>query len=84
MRLPIRLRLTLAFGVGSLWTALYGAIIDVTGDATGLPTVFVLMAVSFLAAAIVMWPVRDDAVVAGGHRDRGPARGLEVEPVETV
>ena len=50
---------TLAFGVGSLWTALYGAIIEVAGEANGLPIVFALMAGSFLAAAMIMWPVRD-------------------------
>jgi MFS family permease len=50
---------TLAFGVGSLWTAVYGAIIDRLGEPTGLPIVFGLMAASFLAAAVVMWPVRD-------------------------
>ncbi|MBI3751540.1 MAG: MFS transporter [Chloroflexi bacterium] len=65
---------TLAFGVGSLWTAFYGTVIDAMGEASGLPVVFVLMAVSFMAAAVTMWPVRDDAVV--GH--------IEVEPVETV
>ena len=69
---------TLAFGVGSLWTALYGAVIGVLGETAGLPIVFVLMAASFVAAAIVMWPVRDDAVVGRGHR------ASEVEPVETV
>ncbi|HYL40192.1 MAG TPA: MFS transporter, partial [Candidatus Binatus sp.] len=70
---------TLAFGVGSLWTALYGGVIDVVGEAAGLPIVFVLMAISFVAAAFVMWPVRDDAVLRVG--DRG---AREVEPVETV
>jgi MFS family permease len=50
---------TLAFGVGSLWTAVYGAIIDRLGEPTGLPIVFGLMAASFLGAAVVMWPVRD-------------------------
>lgn len=50
---------TLAFGVGSLWVALYGAIIDVLGEAAGLPIVFGLMAASFVAAAVVMFPVRD-------------------------
>jgi len=30
---------TMAFGVGSLWTALYGVIIDTAGEATGLPIV---------------------------------------------
>jgi len=50
---------TLAFGVGSMWTALYGAIIEAVGEPTGLPIVFCLMAASFLAAAVVMWPVHD-------------------------
>jgi MFS family permease len=65
---------TLAFGVGSLWTALYGAIIEAMGEVSGLPVVFVLMALSFIAAAVIMWPVRDPA------RSTGPA----VEPVETI
>ena len=61
---PIRdvtfaLYFTLAFGVGSLWVALYGAIIDVLGETAGLPIVFGLMAASFVAAAVVMFPVRD-------------------------
>lgn len=68
---------TLAFGVGSLWTALYGAIIAAVGETAGLPIVFWMMAGSFLAAAVVMWPVRD--VIAGAPR---PDR--MVEPVETV
>ncbi|HLX35747.1 MAG TPA: MFS transporter [Candidatus Limnocylindrales bacterium] len=65
---------TLAFGVGSLWVALYGAIIQVLGEGSGLPVVFVLMAVSFLAAGVIMWPVQ------------GPLPGPvpEVEPVESV
>ena len=50
---------TLAFGVGSMWTALYGAIIERAGEAAGLPIVFGLMAASFVAAAVVMWPVQD-------------------------
>ncbi|HEV2006956.1 MAG TPA: MFS transporter [Candidatus Limnocylindrales bacterium] len=63
---PIRdvtfaLYFTLAFGVGSLWVALYGAIISPSGlgEAAGLPIVFGLMAASFVAAAVVMLPVRD-------------------------
>jgi len=67
---------TLAFGVGSLWTALYGAVIEALGEAQGLPLVFVLMALSFLAAAVIMWPVRDDA-----HDAR---RQAAMEPVESV
>jgi MFS family permease len=55
---------TLAFGVGSLWTALYGAIIDVLGDQAGLPLVFWLMAISFVLAAVAVLPIREPA-----HRD---------------
>jgi MFS family permease len=77
---PIRdvtfaLYFTLAFGVGSLWTALYGTIIDLAGVDAGLPIVFVLMAASFVAAAVAMFPVRDpprDFVRPG------------IEPVEAV
>src|SRR6266853_3274958 len=54
---------TLAFGVGSLWTALYGVIIGIAGEPICLPIVFVLMAVSFVAAALAVVPVR-----AGGRR----------------
>ena len=49
---------TLAFGVGSLWTALYGLIIGAAGESLGLPIVFGLMAASFLAAALAVLPVR--------------------------
>lgn len=64
---------TLAFGVGSLWTALYGTIIEAVGEANGLPIVFVLMAASFLVAGVIMWPVRDPNPNA-----------VLVEPVETI
>ena len=50
---------TLAFGVGSLWTAVYGAVIEALGESTGLPIVFGLMAASFLVAAVIMFPVKD-------------------------
>jgi MFS family permease len=49
---------TLAFGVGSLWVAIYGAIIGAAGNATGLPIVFVLMAVTFVLAAAGTLPIR--------------------------
>jgi MFS family permease len=48
---------TLAFGVGSLWVALYGLVIDAFGNAAGLPIVFVLMAVSFVLAALATLPI---------------------------
>ena len=69
---------TLAFGIGSLWTALYGMVISVVGETAGLPIVFWAMAASFVAAAVVMWPVRD--VVRGP----GAAPTPTPEPVEVV
>ena len=59
---------TLAFGVGSMWTALYGVIIGATGEATGVPIVFLLMAATFLLAAITTLPIDADrrAVEAPG------------------
>jgi len=50
---------TLAFGVGSMWNILYGLVISSAGEAAGLPIVFVLMAASFVVAALIMFPVRD-------------------------
>ena len=51
---------TLAFGVGSLWTAVYGVVIEALGEPTGVPVVFGLMAVAFLAAALATLPIRTD------------------------
>jgi DHA1 family tetracycline resistance protein-like MFS transporter len=51
---------TLAFGVGSLWIALYGTIVEVLGEPTGIPVVFGLMAASFLAAALTTLPIRTE------------------------
>jgi MFS family permease len=56
---------TLAFGVGSLWVALYGGIIDWLGEPTGLPVVFWLMAASFVLAALAVIPIREPA--RSGH-----------------
>ena len=64
---------TLAFGVGSLWVAVYSAIIDRAGPAAGLPIVFWLMAASFLVAAAVMLPVRDPARPAAAAPPFEPA-----------
>ncbi len=49
---------TLAFGVGSLWIVLYGAVIEMLGEDVGLPVTFVIMAASFVAAALVVLPIR--------------------------
>ena len=64
---------TLAFGVGSLWTAVYGAIIQVLGDQAGLPIVFWLMAVSFVLAALAVVPIREPGqhASAPGATDSG-------------
>ena len=50
---------TMAFGISSLWTAVYGAILGLLGDATGLVVVFWLMAATFVLAALSVLPVRD-------------------------
>ena len=49
---------TLAFGVGSLWAALFGVFIAATGEDTGLPLVFWMMAGSFVGAALAVLPIR--------------------------
>ena len=49
---------TLAFGVGSLWTAIYGALIDAAGEPAGLPLVFALMGAAYVAAAAAVVPIR--------------------------
>jgi MFS family permease len=51
---------TLAFGVGSLWTAVYGLVIDALGESTGVPLVFVLMGVAFILAALTRLPIRTE------------------------
>jgi MFS family permease len=51
---------TLAFGVGSLWVAVYGVIIGAAGEATGIPIAFALMALTFLLAALATLPIRAD------------------------
>jgi MFS family permease len=49
---------TLAFGVGSLWVAVYGLVIEQAGEATGVPIIFGLMAVAFVLAALGTLPIR--------------------------
>src|SRR6478672_10248351 len=50
-----------AFGIGSLWTALYGIVIQTYGEATGVPIVFGLMALTFVLAALGTLPIHADA-----------------------
>ena len=47
----------MAFGVGSLWLAVYGAVIGAVGEAQGVPIVFGLMAVTFILAALATVPI---------------------------
>ena len=51
---------TMAFGIGSLWVAAYGIVIDIAGEASGVPIVFGLMAVAFILAALGTLPIRAD------------------------
>ena len=48
----------MAFGVGSLWTILYGLVIDALGETQGVPVVFMLMAGTFVLAALGTVPIR--------------------------
>jgi len=70
---------TLSFGVGSLWTAVYGAVIQVAGNAAGLPIVFWLMAASYVAAALAILPVHAGGRPGPMHR---PAEIAEIGLVD--
>ncbi len=48
----------MAFGVGSLWTLVYGVVIDALGEAQGVPVVFLIMAVTFVLAALGTVPIQ--------------------------
>ncbi len=56
---------TLAFGVGSLWIALYGWVIATLGEPAGLPATFALMAGAYLAASLAVIPIRTHRAVEG-------------------
>jgi FSR family fosmidomycin resistance protein-like MFS transporter len=58
---------TLAFGVGSLWVAVYGGVIQALGETAGLPLVFVLMAGAFLLAALAVLPIHADQRAAANQ-----------------
>ena len=53
---------TMAFGIGSLWIAVYGVIIERAGEVAGVPIVFGLMAVTFVLAALATIPIREPTV----------------------
>ena len=68
---------TMAFGVGSLWTAVYGEIIDAAGEPTGLPIVFGLMAVTFVAGGALHAADPGRGAAPGRTRCTRPALGGE-------
>jgi MFS family permease len=70
---------TMAFGVGSLWTAVYGLVIQAFGETQGVPAVFVLMAASFVAAALATVPIR---TARGSTRRGGSVPVPSAEPGE--
>ncbi len=49
---------TLAFGVGSLWVALYGIVDQIFGNTVGLPITFWLMALAFVVASFTVLPIQ--------------------------
>jgi MFS family permease len=57
----------LAFGVGSLWVLLYGAIVEAAGQGTGLPLVFWFMATASIVAALSVMPIRLHPPAADGE-----------------
>jgi hypothetical protein len=48
----------------------YGVVIEALGESTGVPVVFGLMAVAFLAAALATLPIRTD------HAGRQTSAGI--------
>jgi len=68
---------TLAFGVGSLWVALYGAVVSILGETAGLPITFWLMALAFVVASILVLPVRMPPRPAGGASALGVPQTFE-------
>jgi MFS transporter, FSR family, fosmidomycin resistance protein len=59
----------LAFGVGSIWGIVYGTVIDLAGSqGAGLATVFWLMAVASIAAALTTLRIRIPAHLEPGAR----------------
>jgi AAHS family 3-hydroxyphenylpropionic acid transporter len=54
---------TLAFGVGSVWTFVYGLVTRWLGDAAGLPVIFGLMAFAFVLAALAVIPIHEPVSV---------------------
>lgn len=63
---------TLAFGVGSLWTGIYGVVIELLGEPVGVAVVFWLMAAAFIAAAAATLPIRTDDAGRAKPADRPP------------
>jgi MFS family permease len=63
----------LAFGVGSLWVLLYGAIVEATEQGAGLAIVFWVMAAASIAAALCVIPIHLRTSGADDSDGEGPA-----------
>jgi hypothetical protein len=68
------------FGVGAVWAAVMGAIVGLLGDTAGFPVAFLVMAASFLLAAVVILPIRAGRTPATSVADRAPAPGTSAPP----
>lgn len=66
---------TLAFGIGALWTAVYGAITGSMGDATGLPVILWVMAFASVAAALAAIPIRVRSRLAAARAAEAAGEG---------
>jgi len=73
---------TLMFGVGAVWAAVMGAIVALLGDAAGFPVAFLVMAASFLLAAVVVLPIRAGRTPSTSVAERapGPATSAPAPP----
>ncbi len=56
---------TLMFVIGAIWAATLGLIVGALGNETGFPVIFSMMALSYVAAAVVVLGIR----AGGRHRD---------------
>ena len=61
---------TLMFGVGAVWAAVMGAVVGALGDTTGFAVAILVMAASFVVAAVVVLPIHAGA--APRRADRTP------------
>ena len=63
---------TLMFVIGAIWAAVLGLIVGALGNEVGFPVIFSIMALSYLAAGVVVLGIRAGGrgVIASGRRPR--------------